>query len=60
MNDTLLPSQEEEEESRDSRRMDPEVLCLSRIARLLDTLDDDAARDRVVAYLRSRYSPRAT
>ncbi len=45
---------QDEPEVADSRRMDPEILTISRIIRMLDDLDTDA-RARVVTYLSSRY-----
>lgn len=44
------------EETRDSRKRDPEILQLERIARIIDELSV-LARARVVAYLADRYRP---
>ena len=45
---------EVEAEEKASRAMDPEILLLSRIARLLDDLDA-TGKARVIAYLSARY-----
>lgn len=49
--------EQDEPEERSARSMDPEILLLSRMARQLETLEDDAARSRVVRYLYDRYPP---
>ena len=46
---------EPKDEAEGNRRMDPEVLILSRIMRMLDDVDT-TARGRLVRYLCDRYA----
>ncbi len=50
----ILEPQQEQEEDRGSRRMDPELKSMSAMLRCLEELDE-AAKERVVAWIAARY-----
>lgn len=46
---------EPEPETRDSRRMDPELRVMGQMLRLIEELEDDAAKARAVDWLYRRF-----
>ena len=64
MKDNLLPEpltdeREEDQDNDRSRRMDSELRIMGNILRLLDDLDSDAAKGRVVSYIWARFTGEA-
>lgn len=56
MTEEPLEQQQEQQQEEDSRRMDPDVLCLSRIIRMLDRMPESSRRATML-YLSARYNP---